>query len=103
MKASILPSFPSSRVLPASGASRSEVAPARLLALDRLEERLEVPLSETLAAPALDHLEEEGGAVLHRLGEELQEVPLLVPVDQETQLADPVQVLRDRPGARRKR
>ena len=49
----------------------SEVAASFLFDLEGLEEGLEVALSEALAAPAADDLEEQGGAVLQRLGEEL--------------------------------
>src|SRR5487761_1302326 len=77
--------------------SRSEV-PARLLfALNRLEERLEVALAEPAAPLALDHLEEEGGPVLHRAGEDLKQVPVLVPVNQDVELAKPLQILVDLP------
>ncbi len=51
-----------------------------LLPLDRLEQRLEVPLAEPLRAVPLDQLEEHGRPVLDRLGEDLQQVPVLVPV-----------------------
>ena len=43
-----------------------EVAAERLLALDRLEQRLEVALAEAAGAVALDHLEEERRPVLRR-------------------------------------
>src|SRR5512144_696986 len=60
-----------------------EVAPERLLPLDRLEQRLEVPLAEAAAPLPLDHLVEHGGPVLDRLGEELEQVALLVAVDED--------------------
>src|SRR6266702_4407962 len=71
----IEPALPGSR-----GAGRSEVAAAGLLALDRLEQRFEVSLSEPLRAMALNQLEEHRRAVLHRLGEDLQQVTVLIPV-----------------------
>src|SRR5881409_2971863 len=55
-----------------------EVAAERLLALDRLEERLEVPLAEAARPMPLDHLEEERRPVLERAREDLQEVALVV-------------------------
>src|SRR3954468_22956489 len=58
-----------------------------LLALDRLEERLEVPLPEAARAVALDDLEEHGRAVADRLGEDLQQVALVVVVDEDALLA----------------
>src|SRR6476619_7430140 len=50
-----------------------EVAAERLLALDRLEEGLEVAVAEAARAVALDHLEEDGGPVLRGLREDLEE------------------------------
>src|ERR1051326_236925 len=44
-----------------------EVAAQGLLALDCLEQRLEVPVSEAARAMALDHFEEERRPVLRRL------------------------------------
>src|SRR5687767_10552657 len=69
----------------------------RLLALNGFEERLKVPLTKTLRAAPLDHLEKERRAVLHRLGEDLEQVPLLVTVDQDAQLRQLVHVFLDRP------
>src|SRR5215469_15707174 len=77
-----------------------EVAAAGLLALDRLEQGLEVALTEPLRTMPLDQLEEDGGPVLHWLGEDLQQIAVLVPVGEDPQfgefgqwhagLADPV-------------
>ena len=47
-----------------------EVAAALLLALDGLEEGLEVALAEAERAVPLDQLEEHGRPVLHRLSKE---------------------------------
>jgi len=71
----------------------------RLFALDGLEQRLEVALAETLAALALDDLEEEGGAVSHRSGEDLQQVPVVVAVDEHVEVLEALEVLIDAPGA----
>src|SRR6185503_21036270 len=59
-----------------------EVAALGLLALQRLEQRLEVALAEAQRAVPLDELEEHGGAVADRLGEDLQQVAVLVAVDE---------------------
>src|SRR5438477_1250186 len=61
----------------------SEVAAALLLALDGLEQRLEVALAEAQRPVPLDQLEEHGRAVAHRRGEDLQQVAVLVPVHQD--------------------
>jgi len=68
-----------------------QVAAPGLLPLDRFEQRLEVPLAEALRPVPLDQLEEHRRAVLDRLGEDLQQVPVLVPVGQDAQLAQLVQ------------
>src|SRR5882724_4897634 len=65
-----------------------EIATQCLLALDRLEQRLEIPFAETTAAAALDDLIEERRTILHRLGENLQQVPLFVLIHQNAQLAN---------------
>src|SRR6478752_5383976 len=69
-----------SLVAPAAG---SEVAALVLLALDRLEEGLEVALPEAERAMPLDELEEDGRAVAEGLREDLQEVAVLVAVDED--------------------
>src|SRR5581483_4021520 len=68
-----------------------EVPAAGLLALDRLEERLEVALAEAHRPVPLDQLEEHRRPVLHRLGEDLQQVAVLVAVGEDLQLAQLVQ------------
>jgi putative peptidoglycan lipid II flippase len=70
---------------------RLQVAAPGLLPLDRLEQRLEVPLAEPLRSVPLDQLEEHRRPVFHRLGEDLQQVAVLVPVGQDAQLAQLVQ------------
>src|SRR5262249_33625052 len=60
-----------------------EVAAAALLPLDRLEQRLAVALAEALRAVPLDQLEKHRRPVLHRLGEHLQQVTILVPVGED--------------------
>src|SRR5215212_743642 len=70
-------------------AKSSEVPAQGLLALDRLEERLEVALAERRRAVPLDHLEEDRRPVLGGLGEDLEQVPVLVAVGKDAQ---PLQV-----------
>src|SRR3954451_16651667 len=77
-----------------SPCSASEVPPRGLLALDRLEQRLEVALAEAARAVPLDQLEEDRRTVTERLREHLQQVALVVAVDQD---AEPAQIL-DRLG-----
>ena len=66
--------------------SAQSVPRRRLLALDRLEQRLEVPLAEAPRAVALDDLEEQRRPVLDRLGEDLQHVAFVVAVDEDAEL-----------------
>src|SRR3954471_13070278 len=68
-----------------------QVSPTGLLALDRLEQRLEVALAEAERAVPLDELEEHRRAVLDRLGEDLQQVAVLVAVSEDLQLAQLVE------------
>src|SRR5688500_8355078 len=65
-----------------------EVSAERLLALDRLEQRLEVADAEAARPVALDDLEEERRAVLHGPREDLEEVALLVPVGLDPELLE---------------
>src|SRR5699024_11678120 len=74
------------------GCTRSEFAALGLLPLDRLEERLEVALAEAERAVPLDDLEEDRRPIPERLGEDLQQVAVLVPVDEDASLLQ----LRDR-------
>src|SRR6476620_12009032 len=78
-----------------SAEDHSEIAAEGLLAFDRLEERLEVPLAEPACAVALDHLEEERRPVLRGLREDLQQVPILVAVGQDPEPPQVAVVLVD--------
>ena len=75
--------------------ARLQVAALGLFPLDGLEQRLEVSLAESLRPVPLDQLEEHRGPVLDRLGEDLQQVTVLVPVGQDAKLA---QVSEGHPG-----
>src|ERR671938_1224883 len=72
-----------------------EVAALGLLALDRLEQRLEVAVAEAAGAVALDDLEEDRRAVADGLGEDLQQVALVVAVDEDPEPPQVRQVLVD--------
>src|SRR3954468_14529796 len=74
---------------------RLQVAALGLLALDRLEQRLEVPVAEAARAVALDHLEEDRRAVADRLREDLQQVALVVAVDEDAEALEVREVLGD--------
>ena len=64
-----------------SARCRLQVAATILFEFEGFEEGLEVPLAEALTSLTGDDLEEESGAVLQRLGEELQQVAFIVGVD----------------------
>src|SRR5690349_22571492 len=74
---------------------RLEVAALGLLALDRLEQRLEVAVAEAARAVALDDLEEDRRPVADRLREDLQQVALVVAVDEDALLAQVRELLDD--------
>src|SRR5205823_5919885 len=74
-----------------------QVAAGRLLALDGLEERLEVAVPEAARAVSLDDLEEHRGPRADRPGEDLEQVPLVVAVGQDPEVAQVVVALRDVP------
>src|SRR5665811_1049999 len=57
-----------------------QVAAAVLVAFDGLEQRLEVAFAETACAFTLDDLEEHGGSIGDGLGEDLQQVTVLVTI-----------------------
>src|SRR3954452_17311823 len=81
----------------AAPGAASKVPPERLLALDRLEQRLEVPLAEAARPVPLDHLEEERRPILRRPREDLQEVALLVAVGQDPEACEVVPARVDVP------
>ena len=83
---------PRSQTRPAGQLPRLQVAALSLLPLDRLEQRLEVALAEPLGPVPLDQLEEHRRPVLDRLGEDLQQVAVLVPVGQDAELAQLIHV-----------
>ena len=77
-----------------------QISAALLLALDGLEQRLEISLAETAAALALDHLVEQRGTVFHRAREDLQHVAFVVAIHQDAELLQLVDRLVDLADAR---
>src|SRR6476469_8221139 len=84
----MLPSFPYRPWPTDQSGPASEVAAPLLLALDGLEERLEVALAEAQRAVPLDELEEHRRPIAERLGEDLQEIAVLVAVDKDAALLE---------------
>lgn len=60
-----------------------KVSTRALIGLDGFEQGLEVACAEALMVSALDDFEEKGRPVLERLGEDLQQVALVVIVDED--------------------
>lgn len=73
----------------------SKVSSLALVDFDGLEEGLEVTCSKALVVPSLDDFNEEGWSVLERLGEDLQQISLLIVVHQDVQLLNDIKVLCD--------
>src|SRR5512133_1350697 len=72
-----------------------QVAAERLLTLQGHEQRLEVALAEPAGAVPLDQLEEHCRPILGHPGEDLQQIALVVPVGEDAQLLEAVQVQLD--------
>src|SRR3989442_796355 len=72
-----------------------QISSQRLLSLDCFKERLKVPFSKTTSSLALNHFKEDRRAVDDRLGEDLQQVALIVVIDQDTEFCQLLQVLID--------
>src|SRR3954454_2050351 len=75
---------------PARRWPRLQGAGPGLLALDRLEEGLEVALAEAARTLSLDDLEEERRPVGQRLAAHLQQVPAVVAVHEDRELLERV-------------
>ena len=63
----------------------SEVAPGVLIQLDSFEQGLEVSGAESLVIVSLDHFQENGGSILQRLAENLQQVAIVIIVHKDIQ------------------
>src|SRR5688572_33378275 len=81
----------------ACGSSASEVPAQSLLALDRLEQCLEISGAEALRTLPLNDLVEDSRAILDRLGEDLQQISLVVAIDQDAELLERGEILVDLP------
>src|ERR1700680_1153270 len=80
-----------------------QIAACRLFALDGLEQGPEVTLAEALAALALDHFEEQRRPVADGAREDLQQVSVVVAVDEDVEIVQPVEVFVDALCARSQR
>ena len=65
-----------------------QVSPCGLFAFDRLEKRFKITLTKTLRAFPLDDLEKQRRPVLDGLGEDLEQIPFFVAVDQYAELRE---------------
>ena len=73
----------------------SEVAPLLLIHLDALKECLEVSSTEALVVVPLNDLDKDGRPVLEGLGEDLEQVAVIVVIDENPQLLEDVDVFFD--------
>src|ERR1700732_5064902 len=78
-----------------------QIPSSRLLHFNRFKQRFEIPFAKSAAALALDHFEEHGRPIFHRLRENLQEVAFLVAVHKYTERAQLCQRFLHRPDPRR--
>lgn len=81
------------RVRPVATLIPSQVSTKSLLPLKSLEETLEITSPEPIEVVALDHLDEDSGAVTYMLGEDLKEIPVLVKVHEDVEFLKQVDVL----------
>src|SRR6476469_8791720 len=72
-----------------------QISPRRLFPLDGLEQCPEVALAEAAGPLPLDDLVKHRRSVLDRLGEDLQQVSVRVPVHQDTERGEHIQWLVD--------
>ena len=82
------------------GPDESEVAPTSLLAFDGFKQGFEVAFPEALRSAAANDFEEQRGSILQRLGEQLQQVPLVVSIHQDAEIRDLLVILFDVPTQR---
>lgn len=73
----------------------SEVTALLLFEFERDEKRLEVACSKSLMVVSLDDFVEESRSILHRLGEDLEEVALLIVVHEDVILLEHIDVFCD--------
>src|SRR6516225_10657682 len=85
-----------------AGTTLQSSAP-RLFPFDGFKKGLEVAFAETLGTAALDDFEKQRRAILHRLREDLQEIPFVIAIDQDAQLGQFPCVLLDNANAGRER
>src|SRR5690606_39445408 len=71
--------------------------PKLLLTLNGFEQCLKVTFSKRLCAFSLDNFEEHGGSGLHRLGENLEQIPFIITIYQNTEFFQWGDVLIDFP------
>src|SRR5688500_306773 len=83
----VKPYSPANRPSPL-GVLELEVAAPRLLDLGRLEQGLEVADNESPRPLPPHELEEERRSILHRAGEDLEEVALFVPIGLDAELLE---------------
>ena len=72
-----------------------QISSRSLIQFNALEKSFEVTSPETLMVFPLDYLEEHSRPILHWLREDLQKVPVVIIINQNLQLLQLIQVLRN--------
>ena len=72
-----------------------QISSRSLIQFNALEKSFEVSSPETLMVFSLDYLEKDSWPILHRLREDLQKVPVVIIINQNLQLLQLIQVLRN--------
>src|SRR5882757_6197681 len=75
--------------------TKLQIASPVLLFLERLEEGFEIAFAETLGAFALNDFKKERRPIFHRLGEDLQQITLVVAIDQNAESLQRLKVFID--------
>src|SRR6266480_5555261 len=75
--------------------TKLQIASPVLLFLERFEQRFEITFAETLGAFALNDFEEQRRTIFHRLGEDLQQISLVVAIDQNAESLQGLKVFVD--------
>src|SRR5438132_10477654 len=70
-----------------------QISSQLLLVLQRLEKGLEVPFAKAAGTFAFDHFKEDRRSIDNRLGEDLQQVALIVVIDKDPQFRQLLDIL----------
>ena len=66
-----------------------------MFALNAFKQSLKIAFAETFCTPALNDFIEQGWPVLYRLGKDLQEITIGIPIDEDVQFFQFIQIFLD--------